>query len=119
MDGVRETIMDIDTKERLAHVNDMGIEASAIRLHASRLTTPHVQQKDFADACGISKTSYNNMEKGLQFPNRAVMLYLFRAHRIDFNFLMNGSFSQLPQDVQDGLFPKLEDANNEWDQKSS
>jgi len=97
----------------------MSIEASAIRLMAARLITPYKKQKDFADACGISITSYNNMEKGVQFPTRPVMSYLFRAHRIDFNFLMNGNFSQLPQDVQDALFPMLEVASTEWGRKAN
>ena len=108
--------MDIDQKERLAHRGDMGVKASAIRVKAARYACGFEKQQDFAQACGISKTSYNNIEKGVQFPNRDVMKYLYRAHRIDFNFVMNGDFSQLPSDLQDELFSTLERANNEWDQ---
>lgn len=110
--------MDIDKKEQLARKGDMGIEACAIRLMAARRTSGLESQKAFAAACGVSQSSYNNMEKGLQFPNRAVMRYLFRGHRIDFNFMMNGDFSQLSADVSEKIFEQLPAANSEWDQKS-
>jgi hypothetical protein len=111
--------MDIDQKEKLAMTGDMGVEASAIRLLAARLTTGIGTQKAFAKECDVSVTAYNNMEKAHQFPNRPVMKYLYRGHRIDFNFLMNGNFSQLPQDVQDQIFEKLEFARSEWDRKEN
>jgi DNA-binding XRE family transcriptional regulator len=108
--------MDIELKEKLAHKGDMGVKASAIRTKAARIASGFGKQQNFALACGISKTSYNNIEKGIQFPNRDVMKFLYRAHRIDFNFIMNGDFAQLPSDVQESLFSALELANNEWDQ---
>ncbi|MEX5515692.1 helix-turn-helix domain-containing protein [Pseudophaeobacter sp. 1A09344] len=108
--------MDIERKEYIAHRGDMGVKASAIRVKAARYVSGFEKQQEFARACGISKTSYNNIEKGLQFPNRDVMKYLYRAHRIDFNFIMNGDFAQLPADVQESLFGALERANSEWDQ---
>lgn len=108
--------MDIEQKERLARINDMGIEACAIRLRAARQATG-LPQKDLAKAAGVSKSVLNNAEAGLTFPGRDVMRYLYRAHRIDFNFLMNGDFAQLPGDVQDALFPALEIAQSEWDRK--
>ncbi|WP_223274929.1 helix-turn-helix transcriptional regulator [Tateyamaria sp. syn59] len=109
--------MDIEDRERLARQGDMGVEASAIRVKAARYASGFEQQLKFAKACGLSKTTYNNIEKGLQFPNRDVMKYLYRAHRIDFNFIMNGDFAQLPADVQQRLFPALERAESEWDRK--
>ncbi len=108
--------MDIDEKEALAHRGKMDVKASAIRVKAARYAAGYDRQLDFAKACGISKTSYNNIEKGVQFPNREVMKFLYRAHRIDFNFVMNGDFAQLPGDVQNALFSGLERANAEWDQ---
>ncbi|MBT9383308.1 helix-turn-helix domain-containing protein [Pseudooceanicola sp. CBS1P-1] len=97
----------------------MGVKASAIRVKAARYAAGFDRQSEFATRCGVSKTSYNNIEKGLQFPNRDVMRYLYRAHRIDFNFIMNGDFAQLPADVQASLFPALQRANDEWDQTAS
>ena len=111
--------VDIETKESLAHRGDMGIKACAIRLTAARYTAGFQKQKEFAAACGVTVTSYNSQETGAQFPNRKVMAYLFKAHRIDFNFLMNGDFAQLPGDVQEALFENLVRANNEWDRKRS
>ncbi len=109
--------MNIDRKEQVAHRGEMGVKACAIRVKAARYASGFEAQKAFALACEVSVTSYNNIEKGLQHPNRDVMKYLYRAHRIDFNFIMNGDFAQLPADVQDRLFPALERSNSEWDQK--
>ncbi len=48
-----------------------------------------------------------------------VVRFLYRQHRIDYNFILNGDFAQLPGDVQDRLFPFLVDATNAWDQKEN
>ena len=109
--------MDLEQKSRLAHVNDMGLAAAAIRLRAALLASGLKQHLDLARAAGVSKTVLSNTMAGLTYPNRDIMRYLYRGHRIDFNFLMNGDFSQLPGDVQDRLFAALEVANSEWDQK--
>lgn len=109
--------MELERKERLARVNDMGLEACAIRLRAARSAAGYARQKDLAQAAEVSNTSLNNAEMGLTYPSREVMRLLYRAHRIDFNFLLNGDFAQLPGDVQGQLFPALEAAANEWDQR--
>ncbi|MTH60681.1 XRE family transcriptional regulator [Paracoccus litorisediminis] len=111
--------MDIETKTRLAHLNDMGLAATAIRLRAAFLVTGLGQLKELARAANISRTVLSNALSGSTYPNREVMKYLYRTHRIDFNFIMNGDFSQLPGDVQDRLFPALEVAKNEWDQREN
>lgn len=109
--------MNLDEKTKLAHVNDMGLAATAIRLRAAFIASGLRQHLDFAKAAGISKTVLSNAMAGSTYPNRDVMKYLYRAHRIDFNFIMNGDFSQLPGDVQDRLFAALSISNSEWDQK--
>lgn len=109
--------MNIEEKNRLARRGDMDILASAIRLKASRLAAGFgdgQEQKRFAAAAEVSSTSYNNMERAKQFPNRKIMQYLFLAHRIDFNFLFAGEFSQLPSDVQERIFEHLPTVNSEW-----
>ncbi|MDS9468191.1 hypothetical protein RGQ15_11500 [Paracoccus sp. MBLB3053] len=111
--------MDIETKTKLAHLNDMGLAATAIRLRAAFLATGIPQLQEFARAAKISRTVLSNALSGSTYPNRDVMKYLYRSHRIDFNFIMNGDFSQLPGDVQEKLFPALEVAKNEWDQRES
>ena len=109
--------MDIERKQKLAHTGDMSESACAIRLRAARyVAMPDGQGKDFAEETGITKSALSTMEKGNQYPNRKVMKYLYRGHRIDFNFMMNGDFSQLPLDVQTALFEQLIRANNEWGQ---
>jgi len=109
--------MDLDEKTKLARVNDMGLAATAVRLRAAFIATGLKQQLDLAKAAGISKTVLSNAMAGSTYPNREVMKYLYRAHRIDFNFVLNGDFAQLPGDVQQKLFPALEVAANEWDRK--
>ncbi|MFC4668361.1 helix-turn-helix domain-containing protein [Seohaeicola nanhaiensis] len=110
--------MDFQTKQRLAHKDDTGLAACAIRLRAARAVTGK-QAQQLAREVGVSKTVYSNAENGLTYPNRDVMKHLYRSYRIDFNFLINGDFAQLPGDLQERLFPALEVANNEWDRKSS
>lgn len=109
--------MNVDDFTALARTNDMGLAATAIRLRAAFLATGLKQHSDFAKAAGISKTVLSNAMAGSTYPNRDVMKYLYRAHRIDFNFIMNGDFSQLPGDVQRRLFETLEVAQYEWDQR--
>jgi len=110
--------MELEQKEQIAHLNDMGLEACAIRLRAARKVLGQ-QQKELAKACGVSKTTLNNAEAALTYPSREVLKHLYRAHRIDFNFMMNGNFSQLPGDLQALIFPALEAAQSEWDQKTN
>lgn len=109
-------MIDYDQKARLAHIGDISVEASSIRLAAARAMTG-LRQQDVADAVNIRKTAYSNMETGRSFPTRPVMRFFYREHRIDFNFLMNGDYAQLPADVQTQLWPALEAANSEWDRK--
>lgn len=96
---------------------DMSVEACSVRLIAARIASEVGSQKDFADHAGVGQTTLNNMENGRQYPNRQVMKTLYRGHRIDFNFMMNGDFSQLPSDVQDRLFESLATLSNGADQK--
>lgn len=110
--------MTLDEKERLARRNDMTMEACAIRLRAARIFAGFKQQRDAAVAMNMKPTTYNNMEKGLSFPSREVMRFFYRAHRIDFNFLINGDFAQLPSDVHEPLFQALADAESEWGRRS-
>ena len=106
----------IDEKERLARKGQMTIVACAIRLRAARYAG-NLEQQDLAKLGGVSKSALSNTERGDSFPSRDVMAHLYRAHRIDFNFILNGDFAQLPGDVQDRLFPELARAETERDQK--
>lgn len=109
--------MDSKQKQQLAHTGSLDAAASAIRLRAARMAAG-LSQKQLAKALGMPRTTnISNMERALSFPNREIMSFLWREHRIDFNFLMSGSYAQLPGDVQDRLFAALEVANSEWDQK--
>jgi hypothetical protein len=109
-------MMDIQHKQSLARIGDMGIEACAIRLRAALIFTG-LRQMDMANEASISKSVLNNAIAGLTFPSRDVMAYLYRAHRIDFNFILHGDFAQLPGDLQERLFLALEAATSEWDRK--
>lgn len=98
--------MDIMEIERLTRLGDMSKDACSIRLLAARLTTG-LSQLEASEFAGIANNALNNMEKGRQFPNREIMRYYHRAHRIDFNFILHGDFAQLPQDTQAALVEKL------------
>lgn len=110
--------MNTQEKERLALTGDASEMASGVRMKAARLTTG-LGQEAFGQHGGIGKQAVNNVEKGRSFPSRPIMVYLFREHRIDFNFLILGQFSQLPGDVQDVLFEKLSDVHGERDLEPS
>lgn len=110
--------MTTDEKERLAMSGSIDLAACAIRLAAARIAA-ELLQKDVAAAIGKQRSAIGNMEQGRSFPSVSVMRYFYREHRIDFNFVMHGDFAQLPSDVQSRLFPALEAAKHEWDQKHS
>lgn len=110
--------MDMDTKDRLARRGSMDVASCAIRLRAARYVAK-LESQDFAKEVVVTKAAVSNAEAALSFPSRDMMRYLYRAHRVDFNFLLNGDFVQLPGDVQDQLFPALERATREWDQKEN
>ncbi len=106
--------MDIEQKERLARRGDMGREAMSFRLRAARNSTGMNQQQLARDMGeGMTKQKLYNAEVGQNDPPKALMRYFYRAHRIDFNFLIHGDFAQLPSDVQSRLFGALEALANE------
>lgn len=108
--------MQIERKDQLAMRGDIGLVGSATRLRAARIIAG-VGQQDVADACGIRKTAYSNMETARSYPSRAVMMYFYRLHRVDFNFLMYGDYAQLPGDLLERLWPALLTAANELDRR--
>lgn len=100
-------------KERLARTGDISADAMAVRLKAARMVAGYRVQKEFAELCGMKPQNYNNIEKGKQAPNVTLLKMLYRSFRIDFNFMIYGMFSQLPQDVQTSLFRELESLSSE------
>ena len=115
---VRSSRMDFETKQALARTGHSDLMASAVRIKAARLCIGQ-SQEELGGHAGVKKAAINNVEKGRSYPGRSLMLYLFREHRIDFNFLILGHFVQLPGDVQDRLFGALEVVNSEWDQEAN
>jgi transcriptional regulator with XRE-family HTH domain len=106
--------MEADRRDRLAHTGDTGLEAVAIRLRAAR-DLAGAQQAEIATEIGTKKGTISNAENGLNYPSVALMRYYYRMHRLDFNFLMNGDWAQLPASMQERLFAALEAANDGWD----
>lgn len=84
----------------------MDQTAASVRIRAARAVSG-LNQEQMATALKITKSTVSGIENGASFPSRDMMAYLYREHRIDFNFLISGLFSQLPQDVQEQLFPAL------------
>ncbi|KPU84015.1 hypothetical protein JI58_06345 [Marinosulfonomonas sp. PRT-SC04] len=110
--------MTFDEKQRLTRQGDIGKEASGVRIRAARLAIGK-SQAELGKAADVKKAAISNVEQGLSLPNRELMRYLYREHRIDFNFLMHGDFNHLHQDVQDSLFFQLERLENGPDQISN
>lgn len=108
--------MSPDEKRRLARTGDTGVVACAIRLRAARKAAG-LGSTELARAAGVSPSSYSNAENAGNFPAREVMRYLNDEHRVDYNFLLGGMYSQLPGDIQELLFPALDAATSEWDRK--
>lgn len=94
--------MQIEERERLFGLNDDSPHAIRRRLRAARLVAGFPRQKDFAAALNINPKTYHAQEsKGL--PAVSTVRFLHRNHRIDFNYVFNGDFLQLPGDVQNAL----------------
>jgi len=102
--------MNIDEKESLARFRDTSHEAISTRLRAAWRAAGYATQKEFAAAIGISHTTYNSQEtKGR--PALQVLHFLYRNHKIDYNFILYGDFLQLAGNVQNALFEALRAAD--------
>jgi transcriptional regulator with XRE-family HTH domain len=112
--------MDILEKERLARRLDDSLPACAARLKAA-LATTGITQKEVAAHSKVTEQVISNAKKGLNYPSLNILRWLYRQHRVDFNFMIAGEFSQLPYDVQEKLFAALakHDAQNAEGQKPS
>jgi transcriptional regulator with XRE-family HTH domain len=104
-------VMDYRDMERLALRNRADKAAAGWRLLAAR-TCVGMSQDQVGAIIGKGKAAVSHMENGRAYPHRAVLLFFYRQHRIDFNFFMNGDFAQLPADVQDRLFAAIASLGN-------
>ncbi|WP_239494573.1 helix-turn-helix domain-containing protein [Roseovarius amoyensis] len=101
--------MTYEEKAALARTGDYSKEAVAVRLRAAR-NAAGLSQAELGKAARNSKAAISNAEQALSYPGRPVLIYLYREHRIDLNFIVCGDFVQLPGDVQDRLFAALSGA---------
>lgn len=108
--------MTYEEKCALARTGETSQEAVGFRLAAARRAVG-LSQQGLADAAGVKKQAISNAENGRSYAGREALIFLYREHRIDINFTMYGTFTQLPGDVQDRLFAELSDATSEPDQK--
>ncbi|MFU1476356.1 XRE family transcriptional regulator [Roseovarius sp. C7] len=100
--------MTIDEREKLFRLNDASDEAVAVRLRAAREVAGFDRQRDFAKALDLNYQTYHSQEKRGR-PSPSTVRFLYRNYRIDFNFIYNGDFLQLPGDVQTALEVALSD----------
>lgn len=82
--------------------NDSSREACVYRLTLARVAAG-LSKTDLAERAGVSIQTYSNQEAGRVFPSRQVIETLYRDFRIDWNFMFNGDYAQLPGDVQEAL----------------
>lgn len=94
--------MRTDEKTLAFMTGDGSPRALARRLLYARIASGFAKQVEMADALGVSKTTYGHQEKNGK-PSVGTMRFLYINHRIDFNFVLNGDFAQLPGDVQRAL----------------
>lgn len=101
--------MTYEEMEKLARTGDVLTEAIGFRLRAARQSIrPKVSQKEMAERMGQVNTTYATWETGKAYPQIYALRYFYLNHRIDFNFLLYDSFSQLPGDVKDALFEAMQ-----------
>ncbi len=94
--------MRIEEREKLFRLNDDSDEAVRMRLRAARKVAGFERQRDFAEAMNLNYQTYHSQEKKGR-PSPSTVRFLYRNHRIDFNFIYNGDFLQLHGDVQRAL----------------
>ncbi len=103
--------MVVEDREKLFRLNDDSDEAVALRLRAAREVAGYKRQRDFAEALELNYKTYHAQEsKGR--PTPSTVRFLHRNHRIDFNFVYNGDFLQLPGDVQQALETALSETDS-------
>jgi len=97
-----ESSMKMSDLETLFRLHDDSPEAISARMIAARTVAGYPKQKDFAVAIDENHKTYNTQEKRGS-PSIKSVRYLHRNHRIDFNYVFNGDFAQLPGDVKTAL----------------
>lgn len=61
------------------------------------------KQYEFAEAAGIGKTTYNNWEKGIQFPSVDQAALLCERHGLTMDFIYLGRLDALPTSLSKAL----------------
>lgn len=89
-------------REHIFRLDDYTDQAISARLKAARIAAGYPKQTDFAAALEIPYKTYHAQEKK-GHPAVATVRFLHKNHRIDFNYVYNGEFAQLPVDVRDAL----------------
>ncbi|WP_370286905.1 XRE family transcriptional regulator [Pseudooceanicola nanhaiensis] len=106
-----------EEKQRLARLGDTSEGAIAERLRAA-LKVARLTQKDVARMLERPVQTINaQFKKGR--PSIELMRLFYRGYRIDFNFLINGDFAQLPSDVQNELIEVLDELERYGRRKAS
>lgn len=106
--------MDTENKATLSLQGRSDEAAVAVRMLAARKLAG-LSQKDLSEKVGRRISNISNIERAKNLPGWGVMLYFHHSHRVDVNFLMTGAYAQLPGDVQEVLFPLLDQISKETD----
>ncbi|EBA05985.1 helix-turn-helix transcriptional regulator [Sagittula stellata] len=109
--------MDFDQLEHVFMRGDTSPTAIRRRLIAARLAVG-MQQQEVAKAVGISKQTYHYQEQR-GAPSVKTGRYYYRAHGIDFNYLLNGDFQQLPGGISERLCEELSKLSSDADHKEN
>ena len=106
--------MNLANFEKYSCSGDTSKQATGTRIKAARLLAG-ISQRELGEAGGVGKTAVTNLEKGKSYPNRDILIYFYRNHRVDLNFLVLGHHTQLPVDVAGRLYDQLVALHNKPD----
>lgn len=98
--------MDTDIKKKLAHFGDTDAVSSGQRVKGARQTAK-LSQAALGEKLNVSKQAISNVESGVSFPTRDLMIYFSEEHGIDPSFILLGHYRTLGGDIQSVLFEKL------------
>lgn len=86
--------MDFEKKARLAALGHYDKASAARRLRAARQSIGYTT-RDVAAALRRTQPGITSAENAKILPSWTLMMWFFKNHRIDINFFVGGSFSQL------------------------
>lgn len=87
----------------------MNPEEVGNRLRSARLALGWTSQKDFAEACDIGVTAYNNWENGRQLPKPSQLVKVCERFGLTMDFVYRGKLDALPMNLSKDISSSFKD----------